>query len=132
LRKRDPGIAPPISQNFECLTSSDTFTHPPRKKISSLSFHLILTYFAGRIRLLPLQRCKIRRQRRLLHKSPIPKLTSNISDKAPEPNEALKWLHSTATSYAAFIPGAKGYVDSAFKDLEKVQQKHGQEVDDIV
>lgn len=44
----------------------------------------------------------------------------------------MKWLHSTATSYAAFIPGAKGYVDSAFKDLEKVQQKHGQEVDDIV
>lgn len=44
----------------------------------------------------------------------------------------MKWLHDTATSYAAFIPGAKGYVDAAFKDLEKVQEKHGKEVENIV
>jgi ABC-type transporter Mla subunit MlaD len=44
----------------------------------------------------------------------------------------LKWLRSTATSYAAFIHGAKSYVDSAFNDLDKVQAKHGKEVDDIV
>jgi len=37
-----------------------------------------------------------------------------------------------AASYAAFILGATGYVDVAVKDLEKVQQKHGKEVDDIV
>jgi cell division septum initiation protein DivIVA len=44
----------------------------------------------------------------------------------------LKWLRSTATSYAAFIPGAKSYVDAAFDDLGKIQDKHGDEVDKIV
>lgn len=44
----------------------------------------------------------------------------------------MKWLRSTATSYAAFIPGAKAYVDSAFNDLDKVQAKHGKEVEEIV
>ncbi|KAG0646601.1 hypothetical protein D0Z07_7568 [Hyphodiscus hymeniophilus] len=65
-------------------------------------------------------------------KNQFSKLTQNIQDSAPEPNEALKWLRSTATSYAAFIPGAKSYVDSAFNDLDKVQANHGKEVEDIV
>lgn len=59
-------------------------------------------------------------------------MTKNLQNSAPEPNEAIKWLRQTATSYAAFIPGAKSYVDSAFNDLEAVQQKHGKEVDQIV
>jgi len=59
-------------------------------------------------------------------------LGKKLQDSAPEPNQALKWLRSTATSYASFIPGAKTYVDSAFNDLDKIQAKHGQEVDDIV
>jgi len=60
------------------------------------------------------------------------KVQKTLQDKAPEPNEALRWLRSTATSYAAFIPGAKTYVDSAFNDLDQVQQKHGDEVNKIV
>lgn len=44
----------------------------------------------------------------------------------------MKWLRSTTTSYAAFIPGAKGVVDSAFDDLDKVQAKHGKEVEQVV
>jgi hypothetical protein len=44
----------------------------------------------------------------------------------------LKWLRSTATSYAAFIPGGKSYVDTAFKDLDAVQEKHGAELVKIV
>ena len=55
-----------------------------------------------------------------------------MKDSAPEPNELLKWFRSTATSYAAFIPGAKSYVDSAFNDLDKIEQKHRGKVDDIV
>lgn len=55
-----------------------------------------------------------------------------MKEKAPEPNEALKWLRNTAQSYAIFIPGAKSYVDAAFNDLDKVQQKHGDKVDKIV
>ncbi|KAM0803618.1 hypothetical protein BDR22DRAFT_41780 [Usnea florida] len=55
-----------------------------------------------------------------------------LKESSPEPNEALEWLRSTARSYAAFIPGASGYVDSAFNDLDAVRIKHGKEVDNIV
>ncbi|KFZ11776.1 hypothetical protein V502_07388 [Pseudogymnoascus sp. VKM F-4520 (FW-2644)] len=59
-------------------------------------------------------------------------ITSSMKDSAPEPNELLKWFRSTVTSYAAFIPGAKSYVDSAFNDLDKIEQKHRGKVDEIV
>jgi hypothetical protein len=59
-------------------------------------------------------------------------MTNSLQSSAPEPNEAIKWLRSTANSYAAFIPGGKGYVDTLFKDLETVQQKHGKEVEKVV
>jgi hypothetical protein len=35
-------------------------------------------------------------------------------------------------TYAAFIPGAKGYVNTAFNDLDSIRSKHGDEVDAIV
>ncbi|MCJ1293182.1 hypothetical protein MMC34_004735 [Xylographa carneopallida] len=57
---------------------------------------------------------------------------NRLAKAAPEPNEALKWLRSTATTYAAFIPGASGYVNTAFEDLDAVRAKHGGKVDDIV
>ena len=65
-------------------------------------------------------------------KSYFDKASKQLKQAAPEPNEALKWLRQTATSYAAFIPGAKGYVDSAFDDLDAIRNKHGDEVDKIV
>ncbi len=58
--------------------------------------------------------------------------TKKIKEQTPEPNEALQWLRNAAQSYAAFIPGAKGYVDSAFNDLDAIREKHGDEVDKIV
>ncbi|KAH6882629.1 hypothetical protein BKA58DRAFT_373636 [Alternaria rosae] len=58
--------------------------------------------------------------------------TQKIKEQTPEPNEALQWLRNAAQSYAAFIPGAKGYVDSAFDDLDAIRAKHGKEVDQIV
>jgi hypothetical protein len=58
--------------------------------------------------------------------------TKKIKEQTPEPNEALAWLRNAAQSYAAFIPGAKSYVDSAFDDLDSVREKHGDEVDSIV
>jgi len=54
------------------------------------------------------------------------------TEKAPAPSEALQWLRQTTSSYAAFIPGAKGYVDTAFDDLDAIHEKHGSEVDKIV
>ncbi|KFY49080.1 hypothetical protein V495_00765 [Pseudogymnoascus sp. VKM F-4514 (FW-929)] len=59
-------------------------------------------------------------------------ITSSMKDSAPEPNELLKWFRSTVTSYAAFIPGAKSYVDAAFNDLDKIEQKHRGKVDEIL
>ena len=55
-----------------------------------------------------------------------------ISQKAPEPNEAFRWLRDTAKSYAVFIPGARGYVDTVFDDLEKIKKDHGKEFDEVV
>ncbi|MCJ1257739.1 hypothetical protein MMC24_005565 [Lignoscripta atroalba] len=65
-------------------------------------------------------------------KSYFDKATNQFKDAAPEPNEALQWLRQTTSSYAAFIPGAKGYVDAAFDDLDAIRNKHGDEVDNIV
>lgn len=55
-----------------------------------------------------------------------------IAEKAPEPNEAFRWLEDTVKSYAVLIPGARGYVDTAFDDLKKIQNDHGKEFDQIV
>ncbi|KAH0848053.1 hypothetical protein AYO21_03584 [Fonsecaea monophora] len=51
---------------------------------------------------------------------------------APEPNQAIQWLKETVQSYTRMIPGASKYVDSAFEDVDKVREKHGDEVDKIV
>lgn len=55
-----------------------------------------------------------------------------FKDATPEPNEALEWLRDSAQAYASFIPGGKGFVDSAFNDLDAIRHKHGKEVDSIV
>ena len=60
------------------------------------------------------------------------KTLKKTKESAPAPNEAIQWFRETALSYAAIIPGAKGYVDSAFDDLEAVHAKHRDEVDRIV
>ncbi|KAL3420733.1 hypothetical protein PVAG01_07178 [Phlyctema vagabunda] len=64
-------------------------------------------------------------------KAQFEKVSKSMKDSAPEPNEALKWLRNTAQSYAAFIPGAKSYVDKAFNDLDKIENKHRGELDKI-
>ena len=55
-----------------------------------------------------------------------------LAEATPEPNEILQWLRQTARSYAAFIPGAKGFVDTAFDDLDAIHNKHGDKVDKIL
>ena len=60
------------------------------------------------------------------------KMTKKLKESSPEPNEALQWLRQAATSYAAIIPGAKGYIDAAFNDLDEIHSKHADEVDAIV
>ncbi|KAL3457154.1 hypothetical protein BJX64DRAFT_25636 [Aspergillus heterothallicus] len=55
-----------------------------------------------------------------------------IVKNAPEPDQALQWFRETTKSYAAFIPGARGPIDTAFDDLEKIREKHGGEFDAIM
>lgn len=66
-------------------------------------------------------------------KSYFDKASDQLKASAPnDSSEALQWFRQTATSYAGFIPGAKGVVDSAFNDIDAVRNKHGDEVDKIV
>lgn len=65
-------------------------------------------------------------------KQTVEQAKQTIAQKAPEPNEAFRWLRDTVKSYAVFIPGARGYVDTAFDDLEKIRNDHGKEFDEVV
>ncbi|WPH03542.1 SAC1-recessive suppressor of secretory defect [Acrodontium crateriforme] len=55
-----------------------------------------------------------------------------FNEKTPDTNEALKVLRDTANKYASFIPGGRGYVDTLFKDLDKVREKRSGDVDKVV
>ncbi|KAK3717195.1 hypothetical protein LTR37_005904 [Vermiconidia calcicola] len=59
-------------------------------------------------------------------------LKVKFDEKTPDTNQAIQTLRETANKYASFIPGGRGYVDSAFNDLESIRKKHGDEVDKIV
>ncbi|RAL66869.1 hypothetical protein DID88_007651 [Monilinia fructigena] len=65
-------------------------------------------------------------------KNQFQKATSALSEKAPQRNHAIKWLRDVTSPYAAFIPGAQSFLDAVFEDMERVQEKHRKEVDDIV
>jgi hypothetical protein len=58
--------------------------------------------------------------------------SKRLTEQAPKPNEAIKWLRQITSYYAGFVPGASGYVDTAFNDLDKIHEKHRDEVDEIV
>ncbi|KAF4550235.1 Hypothetical protein D9617_18g034260 [Elsinoe fawcettii] len=58
--------------------------------------------------------------------------TQQFQQSKPDANEAIEYLRRTAYQYAAFIPGGRGYVDTAFKDLDAVREQHGDKVEEIV
>ncbi|KAJ5198568.1 uncharacterized protein N7498_007685 [Penicillium cinerascens] len=62
----------------------------------------------------------------------VEQLKQKLSEAAPEPNQAYSWLKNTANGYAVFIPGARGYVDTAFKDLDRIRDNHANEFDEVV
>ena len=60
-------------------------------------------------------------------------LKVKFDEKTPDNiDEVIKALRDAANKYAAFIPFASQYVDSAFDDLDAVRRKHGSEVDSVV
>ncbi|KAF5016554.1 hypothetical protein F66182_11729, partial [Fusarium sp. NRRL 66182] len=62
----------------------------------------------------------------------IKKAKQTVIQNTPEPNEAFRWLRDTVKSYAVLIPGARGYIDTAFDDLEKIRNNHQEDFDKIV
>lgn len=57
---------------------------------------------------------------------------AKFQEAAPDPNEALKWLRQTASTYAGFVPGASGVVNTAFDELDSIHDSHRDEVDKII
>ncbi|KHN97617.1 uncharacterized protein MAM_04632 [Metarhizium album ARSEF 1941] len=55
-----------------------------------------------------------------------------LQDSSPSADRAADSIRQFAYSYAAWVPGGRGYVDAAFKDWEAVRDAHGDEVDAIV
>ncbi|KAF2767140.1 hypothetical protein EJ03DRAFT_329425 [Teratosphaeria nubilosa] len=58
-------------------------------------------------------------------------LKIQFKEKTPDTNEVIQTLKETAYKYAKWLPGGREYVDKAFKDLDTVRSKHGEEVDRI-
>lgn len=58
--------------------------------------------------------------------------TKKLQSSTPDSKEAIDYVKDKAYQYAAFIPGGKSYVDTAFKDLDTLREGHGDEVDKIV
>lgn len=65
-------------------------------------------------------------------KSYVENAFKKTTESAPEPSQAVQWLKETVQSYTKLIPGSSKYVDSAFQDIEKIQEKHGNEVNKII
>ncbi|EXJ64994.1 hypothetical protein A1O7_01333 [Cladophialophora yegresii CBS 114405] len=65
-------------------------------------------------------------------KSYVESAFKKTTENAPEPSQAVQWLKETVQSYTRLIPGASKYVDSAFQDIEKIQENHGDEVNQII
>ena len=47
-------------------------------------------------------------------------------------SDTIDYLRETAHSYTRLIPGASTYIDSAFDDVSKIREKHGDQVDQIL
>lgn len=46
--------------------------------------------------------------------------------------QVAQYIRDLCNSYVSWIPGGRQYVDSAFRDFEKVRKNHGDEVDAIL
>lgn len=49
-----------------------------------------------------------------------------------DPSEVLKSLRNIAKSYAGFVPGASGMVDSVFNELDELHDQHGEKMDEVL
>ncbi|KAJ6784700.1 hypothetical protein PWT90_00443 [Aphanocladium album] len=57
---------------------------------------------------------------------------AKLQKAAPEPDQAISYIKDLSYSYVGWIPGGRGFVDAAFKDVDALRNKHAEEVDKIV
>lgn len=55
-----------------------------------------------------------------------------LQAKTPTTDQALDALKAYARSYFSWIPGGGAAVDAAFRDIDRIREKHGQEIDQLV
>ncbi|KAI5117766.1 hypothetical protein M0805_005197 [Coniferiporia weirii] len=59
-------------------------------------------------------------------------VVARARETAKNPSQALAYLRGIARSYATIIPGASGYVDKTFDELDALHEQHGSEMDSIL
>ncbi|OAA64020.1 hypothetical protein ISF_04729 [Cordyceps fumosorosea ARSEF 2679] len=57
---------------------------------------------------------------------------AKLQQATPEPDQAISYIKDLAYSYVGWVPGGRGFVDAAFKDVEVVREKHKDEVNNII
>lgn len=57
---------------------------------------------------------------------------AKLQQASPEPDKAIAYIKDLAYSYVGWIPGGRGFVDTAFKDVETVRENHRDDVDNII
>ncbi|KAI1767471.1 hypothetical protein GGR53DRAFT_481997 [Hypoxylon sp. FL1150] len=55
-----------------------------------------------------------------------------LQEKTPDPDQTIRSMKEFCYSYVSWVPGGRQYVDTAFKDIEKIREKHRDEVDKII
>lgn len=58
--------------------------------------------------------------------------SAKLQESTPDPDQAISYIKDLCYSYVSWIPGGKAYIDTAFKDIEKVRKNHKDEADAIL
>ncbi|CAN8100552.1 unnamed protein product [Discula destructiva] len=57
---------------------------------------------------------------------------TKLQESTPDPDHTISYIKDLCYSYVSWIPGGKAYIDTAFKDIEKVRKNHKDEADAIL
>lgn len=59
-------------------------------------------------------------------------MQKTLSEKTPNPSQAISFIRTTTQQYASLVPGVKQYIDPVFEELDSLSESHGQEVNEIL
>jgi len=58
--------------------------------------------------------------------------SQKLQQSTPDADEAINYIKQFCYTYVGWLPGGRQYVDTAFKDVEVVRQKHHDEANQII